>query len=424
MSHSVVRGFISLTLLILAGAPANVFCQGSLIIADRDFSGVAGAEDLLTCHRALTIIEGRCLPPRWVAESSPPGRLAGLGYRMTLLALVDMPLAGLTHLVGHEVFGHGARARESELTELSYEIHPDWPYGDGHGLTRWNLSPGRTYTASEWIQSLTGGVETSGYMSHRIRMNWLGRRAIPYTSAALYLRTVSDLPAYIARTRDDPQANDPGNDITSYIMALNRYEGYPDPAAFPLTISHLKKQALVHALDPYAWLSAGTLLKYIWSGEGETSLPMITVYGGRGGATHWLPALGLALTPFGSEYRLDNLFVRSGRPMCLRLRAGDRTFHTFWGVGIGGLPLLGRQSFSLSGDIDLWHQPGLSLGGSRLRMTRSGVGGAARLGFCLRSATVGRGSLFMQAGYKTTGFLEAEPLDQGFIFRAGTSVDL
>ncbi len=93
----------------------------------------------------------------------------------------------------------------------------------------------------------------------------------------------------------------------------------------------------------------------------------------------------------------------------------------FWGIGFN-LDKVMNERTKLGFTIDYWFQPGLELGGLSFNNTLEGGGGRI-LGELNHSFNnkipIG---LYLQAGYKTDGFIEGERLGKGLIARLGLSL--
>src|SRR4051812_50133270 len=89
----------------------------------------SGATDLLTVQRALSAIEDRWLAPTRFDESTRLKRGLGIGYRFAKWFAVDLPQDHFVMVVGHEVFGHGARLREIGGADIGQHLPEPPPYG-------------------------------------------------------------------------------------------------------------------------------------------------------------------------------------------------------------------------------------------------------------------------------------------------------
>ena len=138
------------------------------------------------------------------------------------------------------------------------------------------------------------------------------------------------------------------------------------------------------------------------------------------GNVKYLPSVNLALTPFGSEFYLNNYFKCNHHTFKIYARYGDPKFENFWGAGASALNLFQNKCLYLNASSDMWSQPSLTLqsGNYSSRVTGKGFGGCV-------SATIGikilnnKFNIVAQTGYKTDGFLQGENLSKGFFIGAG-----
>lgn len=404
-----------LALVLPAAAPAQV---GYELTLDGRKSARAGAENLLTFHRALTSVQDRYLKLRWSAEDTRLSKALGVTYRLSKTVLVDNVIDHVAFLVQHEVFGHGSRLREFGYERNSYSISLIPPYGNASGLTRSGRGqPGRLHTQDEGLAVVTGGSEANTLLSNSIRRRWLLKGLVPSREAPLYLLTANDLSAYVVKTwaRDNPG---PGNDVINYLDNVNAREGYFGRTNHHLSEEDLGKQVLLNALNPFQYVSLYSyFVDYVWRGRSETALPTIGI-----GKYGYLPSLRLSLTPFGSQIHFDNFVVKGDRLVTATFRYGVPTFHRFGGVGVSVENLATTNAMSFSAGVDVWHQPGLLLGGSEVAVKGSGWGGAAsgKAVYTLKRTEPSVGIL-LEGAYKTAGFLEGERLRSGVTTRFGLS---
>ncbi len=118
----------SLAGLALAAEPPPE--DAYVFVADPAFHMEPGVRTMLSFSRVAFLYDEALVDAVGVDldESRPGGRLAGVSGRLAKGLLLDLPLLNLQQLVIHEVFGHGARAREAGL-EVSYLFRLVPPYG-------------------------------------------------------------------------------------------------------------------------------------------------------------------------------------------------------------------------------------------------------------------------------------------------------
>jgi hypothetical protein len=112
------------------------------------------------------------------------------------------------------------------------------------------------------------------------------------------------------------------------------------------------------------------------------------------------------LTPFGTEWAVDNTFVRGGRFVSATVRRGQTIGARTWGLGLASTRLAAWRGWTFDGEAHLWRQPawGWASTATAHRRLRSGL------------------SIVAQGGFKTPGFLEGERLHQGAILRVGAEL--
>jgi hypothetical protein len=116
------------------------------------------------------------------------------------------------------------------------------------------------------------------------------------------------------------------------------------------------------------------------------------------------------LTPFGTEFVIDNAFVRNGRFVDATVTAGQTIGTRTWSLGLQSTRIAALKGWSVDGAGTVWHRPdwGGSVTGtvSRAVFRRSG-GGLDVVG---------------QIGYKTEGFDPGNPLHEGAFVRIGAAL--
>jgi len=385
---------------------------------DKSKSAQVGASGLLVLHRGVCVLENRYLRTRWFHENGFGKKALGVSYRLGKTILLDDPLDHLAILVQHEVFGHGARYREFGYSGNTYELNLVPPYGDGRGRTiPGRSSANRIVPADEQIAMTIGGCEANTLLSNSVRDKWLHRGSMNYRETVVYLFACNDLSAYILRTRYEAETSGE-NDILNYLRLINRRHGYPGTDDYLLTLDGLRKQVLVNTLNPFQYFSLYTYFAtYLWAGEESYEFPMLSLWNMK-----YLPSCRLGLTPFGSEFRFENLIVSSEKTINFAFRYGVPTFHDFWGLSLKADNLIHNRNLSVNVSLNIWHQPSLLLGGSTVTWGKAGLGGALSgtifWNMLEKDSFV---NLAAQIGHKTTGFVEGEKLDKGFFGRIGIS---
>ncbi|HXI31664.1 MAG TPA: hypothetical protein VNG89_24670, partial [Vicinamibacterales bacterium] len=128
----------ALVLALVAASPRIAAAQDDrdyVAVFDRDMTPSAGTLDLFTVQHVASTFEDRWLMPSRFDESTTVKRALGIGYRFGKWFGLDLPQDHFLMVVGHEVFGHGARLREIGARQISYSFDAPIPYGGGGAVT-------------------------------------------------------------------------------------------------------------------------------------------------------------------------------------------------------------------------------------------------------------------------------------------------
>jgi hypothetical protein len=136
----------------------------------------------------------------------------------------------------------------------------------------------------------------------------------------------------------------------------------------------------------------------------------------------YLPALRFEMTPFGTEWSTDHYFLRRGRMMTASVGIGDTLATPAWRVGLIANDIARLARWSADVQANVWRQPDLDspptgqvnrMGGMATATARARFGGE---GFAQRAGW------FVQAGYKSDGFVRGERLHKGAVIRVGLTL--
>jgi hypothetical protein len=396
----------------------TTFAQSSLILNwDKHKSSIASAENLLTIHNTFYKFTDSKIKTKYWEEDSWHKKLGGLAYRFSKSILLDNQADWLVHIHQHEVFGHGFRYREFDLKRNSYNLSLFPPYGSGGGFAlRGRSDYPRFFGAHENIATSMGGMESASVLSERLRNKWLQSGQIHYRESLLFLSTLHDCTAYIYGTGlelDDSA----GNDVNNFLRQVNFQYGFVNEEDYQLTINDLAQRASVNLVNTFQFFAIYTYIKtYLIDGEKNYEYPIFNV-----GKTDWLPSVRFGLTPFGSEFIIENFLKTEKSLTQIRLRIGDGKLDKAYGGGIS-YRRDWTPKLSINAIADLWIQPSMQLGGEELFDTKEGLGGRliAEIDYQFnKKYPIG---LFTQIGYKTTGFYPGEILNKGAIARIGISL--
>ena len=398
---------IVLVALCILVRPGPVEAQPTpTALFDADMTPFAGSAVIDFTGTVLGHLEDTLLPSRLFDERSTLRRSAGASYRFGKLFLLDVPQEAWLFVVNHEVFGHGARLRELFDGPITYQIGVPPPYGSVGGSTSFTFD--RRPEVEELLSITIGGMEANNVNASRIALRAIARGKASYREMLRYFFARLDTTAYILRTDDEPE--DEGHDVSDFIVLLRRIAGSD------LTPDELRHRAVIGMADPLlAYSVFGLAWSYVWRGEAEGPVPAIPV-----GRYRYLPALRLQLTPYGTEWVVDNTFVRDAHATRVALRFGEAPGERGFGVSLHRDALWMSRRARIDADVHAWHQPRIQDDGSIEDV--NGVAALATVSAPLHAKWMRWASVVVQGGYKMQGFIEGEPLGSGFMLRAGVGI--
>jgi|GEM_PF-3151542 len=387
---------------------------------DRHQSENFGAANLITLHKALYTFQDSYVPDSLFRENRAYKKAGGFFYRMARFCLLDAQFDYLTMLTQHEVFGHGARYREMGYRENAFHLNLFFPYGDGSGYAKTgNLSSGYKTSVHEHIAMVFAGNEANQVLSNQLEARMLLDGDIHYRQASLFLISRNNLPAYIWHTRlFKKEGTFASDDIQSYIFGINNLwvnAGSP----LRISINELSAECLMSLLNPMQLYSAYTVLvSYGIKGHKTMgALPMIPL-----GPVRYLPSFNYTLTPFGPQAHLMNYVKWDHRLFSADLAYGIGGLYRSYGIQLSAMRLLQKPWLEMDAQCDFWRQQALWLDDYNYPRTTPKAGGAATVSFYAHPLKNSRSiGLFLQAGYKTKGYMHGQDLDQTLILRYGLS---
>jgi hypothetical protein len=385
------------------------------LAVDPTLSVRSGVENVTLLHHAVTRTEDRLLGLHWFHEHNVPTRMAGIVMRVGKYALLDLPVDYFAAVYTHEYFGHGGRYRELGIRNIDYGYDRPPPYGAGGGHASATI-PAGLISDHELLAIWAGGLESHPLLERKLALRWMATRSAHYRDAALYWWTWQIMFKYVQSSGNLLTTGTPDNDPQAYVRILNRHAGYTNPDSLAMTVADLRRRNVVNLFNPFLVLSLVAQARALWEGQVSTALPGIPV-----GPWRYLPSFRMDLTPFGAEYHWENYVLTRDRVALLDLRIGDGTFHRGWGGG--GLlveNLYGSGRFALDLDVNAWKQPKIELGGAPAVPTGGAIGAAASVRGHYQVARADTPLwAFVEAGYKTAGFLDGYALDASPILMVG-----
>jgi hypothetical protein len=397
-------------------SPAAAAAQDApayVVLIDRYMTPEAGTADILAAQRALAAVEDHWLPPSRFDESTPLRRGLGIGYRLGKWFVLDLPQDDFLMVVGHEVFGHGARLREIGAAEITYQFDAPIPYGPGGAATSFNGD--LNVTRADALAIDAAGIEAQNVLADHIANQALEAGWLPYRGAWLYAESRLAGLRYIRSV--SPQSP-PGHDVRSFLEDFN--DQCDPPVCAPLPASTLKREALLTLGDPMLAFAGYTwAVSYLVRGRSSGEVPMIPLPH----EVHYLPGLRFEMTPYGTAVTTEHDFVRNHRLTRVTAGVGDTGRQHAWDVGVDAHDLLHGAWWHADLRAAVWRQPTLdSTPNSQLFMTGGLAAATARIPFGHGGRVAERLGFLVQGGYKSDGFVRGERLHAGPIVRVGVII--
>jgi hypothetical protein len=414
----------ALLVLALSMCPRTLMAQepgGPTFVFDRYMSPAAGTGDLLAVQQELMSLEDRFLPLKFGDERRRLPLLAGIGYRAGKLILFDIPQDHMLLVLGHEVFGHGARLRELGVGHISYSFEGPVPYTHGGAAT--SFSGQVPDTPLTFLTIEMAGIEAQNVMADTIAERGLSRGRLHYREAWLYFEN-----RYLAMTyMFDATVHAPeGHDVADFSRTFA--DACRAPGCTPISIRTIKQGATLTLGDPMLYYALyGFTSAYIASGQPTSPLPLIPLGSLLGHDLRVLPSLGFQLTPYGTERVLKSAFVSRSRDhganvMTLVLRVGNTGASRPWGIDARAANVRVFRKMHIRAALDVWRQPPVLAEQTSAPLRTGGAAAATAVLPLRRFMHTGWLHASVTAGYKSEGFLPGEPLGRGAILRIGMVV--
>jgi hypothetical protein len=335
-------------------------------------------------------------------------------YRFFKLAAFDIPQEDWLRVANHEVFGHGGRLRERFDGPVYYSIPAPPPYGRGGGATFFGFE--REPTLHELMAISAAGMEANAVAAHRLAFSAMDRGSLHLRDAVRYLLFQLDTIDYILDARDGLMA--PGHDVGDFLEIHNELAALRGDE--PLTAKTLRRRVLLSFANPMLGeVVYGIVKDYIWRGEPRTRVRALNL-----GGVRYLPLVRFQLTPFGTEWVVDNLLQRNQRTFNGGVRAGGGPGIRAWGLHLETSRFATLKMWEIGGVLDVWRQPELALDDEPLGAAGWGAGVRAQITRpigSLRLATI-PAAITVEAGIKTSGYIPGEKLGAGPLARVGVSL--
>jgi hypothetical protein len=347
---------------------------------------------------------------RWLDfdATSPIDHALAIGGRALETLLVDLPIDSAADVFIHEVFGHGARGREAgSHPQFSFSI--PLPYFwlfhqtgfEGFTANAASLSSDRN------VAGTAAGLEAEYDSAFWLNADLMRDGGVMHYSDALAY--VLAKVGYFGRFANLAKpSEDGGSDPDQYVTELAADYNLYQPGDRHHIIRRLQEAYVFNFVDPTLALALYHLAyTYLYRGERDAPFPAIRAAGFR-----LYPATRFNLSPFGAEHYLDLFASRGHDTFDAYVRFTSSGLAEDRGLGVRAFNITIARDVSVGGDLDLWAQRELIFSPRFVfdRPNRLGAGASASVEWRLH----GRLGVTARLGYKSAGYLMAEPLDAGF----------
>lgn len=351
------------------------------------------------------------------------GKFVGILGRSLKLVFLDDPLADVESTAIHEVFGHGARAREfgqqpnytftlpgvyclilspkdKECTSLAKVQRSPELRDQDLAITLGGIES--NYLTAWWINVQI--MQTGGWAHH-------GDLLVYLRSKGSYVTSFFDGDLKVAGLLQPPS-----NDVDHYVTGLQDRFNRWRPEDRASIASKLQSAYLWNLFDPtllFAFYS--TVVNSIYRGERYSRLPLPSV-----GDTSFYPVPRFNVSPFGAEHYLDVFLSRRGAALDLYARIGSSGLASYSGAGVRVMGWRPFKRLGLGGELDVWNQPE-TLPYERAVYNRQNRYGG-NVGALVDVSVIDRIGASVKIAYKSEGYLMGQPLGDGLYGYAGITI--
>ncbi len=401
----VIAFVVSLTTLVSGGERDHHADRVFLIDPDLSMDpGVRTTTSLArTLYRYDDVLHGE------EHDQDAPAAIAGRSLKVLLL---DAPLASVAVIFSHEVYGHGARAREQGLSP-TYQFRLVQPYATlfgQHDVLVGEATFERQGQEDRDLALVTGGIEADYRTAY-----WLTHDLVQHSGAHygdLLLYATARL-SYAATLLNPGGPREPSNDVHNYVGLLQtRFNRWTQKDKERIE-SRLSTAYVWNLLDPMLLFAAyAVVVDHVGHGRRWTHAPLPSV-----GEVRFLPWSSVTLGPFGLEHQLDLFLQSDGVVLDAYGRIGSSRLASSTGAGLRVSGLEPTPFLQWDAHIDAWSQP------ETLTQERNAFERPQRLGgnigtettFALSPTT----GFVLAVAYKTRGHLPGRPLGNGMHSYAG-----
>lgn len=365
---------------------------------DKYYSPYMGADLMMTGLRGYEALD------EIILSGSAGDTSLSMCLGRTAKLLIEYSLSNWGMVAQHEVFGHGARAREFHLYDIDYKVDLF------HGYTTYDNTQFNQLNINQKAAIAAGGVEATSILAGKMQDSWMEGDAIDRLDAIFYLVNSFDQSMYVFSASDSEFHAD--LEIGSYIDYVNAWQG-----GNVLTLNTLKGKIAWDWADPMIYFSLWSLYNYI--ATGEPSVPFSTLHIGK---TRFMPTTRTLLTPWGPEFQLQNHFAtQDNKYFAVNFRVGRTGGVNSYGADLNMYPLAQYSNWSLNNKLSAWYQPHIVKNTTAPTNTNKyGFAEFMGVSFNLSGAVKAMGEI----GYKTSGYLPGVQLSAGWVWRIGLKFSL
>ncbi len=382
---------------LTASEPPAAAAEMSFVVAPN-LQTEAGARSIESFSRLLFSCDA--------ALPEPEQPLVAAALRLARTVFVDAPLLSTETVLIHEVFGHGARAKEAGAPTLSMLQLP-LPFTLMGGPFAAGETTGLVGQTDRDLGTIIGGIEANMLSAALLAEQWTNNPAHESELGFYLLSKTIYIGQFLNLKTSSLSTTNSSDDVQAYSSQLQRRYNLYTPGEADRLISHLGWGYLGNFADPLLWWSAyAYLVHYLWRGERWMTPPSLAL-----GAVSVMPSVRFAPSPFCIEHTLD-LWLRGWHSTAMvSLRAASTGLALDIGATLRLVRLQLGERFLLGGGLDVWNQPELLFDQRNVfvRPQLWGVSASADLRVRLwrRFGVIGK------IAYKTKGYLMGQPEDAG-----------
>ena len=356
-----------------------------------EFSGDINYQTAFTgADWTMSVIEGY----RVLDDKIAPGPDSPL--MNALMVIPRLLVAEYTSTFQHEVFGHGARVRDSGSGWKVHSYKFDW---NGSASTTF------AYNHNTPLQNLiavnVAGMQATEVLSNKIKHRVVDSGSINPVYGAAYIMSAGDQLNYLLLTT----YKGAGHDVKSYITNMNKIYGQNY-----MTRSKVRSNAALGLLDPFLYFSAYALA----TGQ-DFEYPMIPL-----GDWKYLPGFRGVMTPYGLENKMINYFRTPSTPFQFNISQGKNKRGTSWSAELIVDRIFDAGNADFGFNFATWNQPKMLTANVLTAPKKQGYSAEANIKLNLNETT----AIYTAAGYKSAGFRLGYPLKAGALVRIGVSLKL